>query len=110
MVAPCADLSFTPRAHHITCAILIGAQKRAAAMHALFFGGLRRIERSVRPLRVAGDATQRRELLKIIGAVPVATPLPDVPSHVVESVTVRGKLRHRSNAGKTILAGVVHWK
>src|SRR5262245_52329238 len=43
MVAAGADLAFAARPHHVTRAILIGAQKGAAAVHALFFARFDRI-------------------------------------------------------------------
>ena len=43
----------------------------------------------------------------VVGAIPVAHPLPDVPGHVIEAVAVRRKLRDRRDARERVRAGVV---
>ena len=67
-----------------------------AFLHAGFVG----IERVGRTLRVASDSASRSQLGVVVGAIPVAHPLPDVPADVVEPVAVRRKLRDRRDAGE----------
>src|SRR6188508_1342061 len=69
--------------------------------------GVARIERVGWALRVPGDGPRRGKLGIVVRAIPVAHPLPDVPGHVVEPVSVRGKLRHGCDAGKMVRTGVV---
>jgi hypothetical protein len=52
MVGAGVDFTFAPRADDIARAILVVTQKRAAAMHALLFVRLRRIERRIGTLRI----------------------------------------------------------
>jgi len=53
-----ADLTLAAGADHVTGAILVGAEERAAPVNALLLGRLQRVERSVRPPRVARDAAR----------------------------------------------------
>src|SRR5271166_5954435 len=68
------------------------------------------IESGIRPLWVAGDASLTGKLRVIVRPIPVAGPLPDVACHVIKSIAVGGKLRHRSNADVAIRACVFVWK
>src|SRR5438552_19146033 len=52
MVGAGIDFAFTARADDVARAILVVAQKRTAAVHALLFARLGRIERSIRPFRI----------------------------------------------------------
>ena len=56
MVRAGSDISLAARADHVARAVLIGAEKRSAAMHAFPHAGFVGIERVGRALRVAGDA------------------------------------------------------
>ena len=47
------------------------------------------VEGFFRTLRISRDAAGFGQLLKIIGPIPVAAPLPDVAGHVVEAVGIR---------------------
>ena len=47
VIARGADLAFAARADHVAGAILVGAEKRAAAMHALFLRRLGRVDRAM---------------------------------------------------------------
>src|SRR5262245_29225474 len=66
VIASGAELAFAARSDHVTSAILVGAQKRTAAMDALFLGRLSGIERRVRPLRIACDAAGFGQLHVVI--------------------------------------------
>src|SRR5262245_60941375 len=106
MVGAGADLAPAARADDVARAVLIGAEKRPAAMDLLGLLRLGRIERRDRAARIACDAACRRELRIVIGTIPVADPLPDVSRHVVEAVRIRGKLRDRREACEAVLAAV----
>ena len=82
-LAACAD--------HIAGAVLIGAEKRAAAVDALFNAGFVRVVRIVRPMRILGDTARRRKLFVVIGPVPIAAPLPDIAGHVIQPIAVLWK-------------------
>ena len=59
VIARGAHLALAARADHVARAVLVGAEERAAAVHALLLGRLGGIERSVRALRIARDAARR---------------------------------------------------
>src|SRR5271166_6182693 len=107
MIGARIDLTFAARAHHIAGAILVGAKKRTAFLNALFLCRLGWIEWHFRALRVARDVADLGKLFEIIGAIPVAAPLPDVAGHVVEAVAISREGAHWRNAGETILAGIL---
>jgi hypothetical protein len=107
MIGPRIDLALATRAHHVAGAILVGAKKRTAFLNALFLCRLGWIEWHFRALRVSRDVACRGKLFEIIGAIPVAAPLPDVASHVVEAVAVRRESAHRRSAREAILTGVL---
>src|SRR5262245_17195924 len=88
MIAARIDLALAPAANHVARAILIRAQERATPMHSLSFLRLRRIERCVRPLRIASHFAFLRQELVIVRSVPVRAPFPDISGHVVEPVAV----------------------
>src|SRR5271156_5211000 len=67
---------------------------------------LRRIVSGIRPLRIPRYAHDL-ELPVVIRAIPVASPLPDIARHVIELISVRGKLRDWRDSGIPILAGIV---
>ena len=46
--------------------------------------------------------------MKIIGAIPIAAPLPDVAGHVIEAVAIWRKRFHGRNTGKSIFAFVLN--
>src|SRR5262245_11113914 len=78
-----ADFAFPARAHDIPRAILIRAEERASPVHFLSLIGLGRIVGDRRPLRIARHSSGRGELPVVIGPIPIARPLPDIPGHVV---------------------------
>ena len=104
---PVPALALATRADRIPRAILIGAEKRSAAMDAFLHAGFAGIERVGWTLRIPGDGSGRRQLRVIVGAIPVAHPLPDVPAHVIEPVPVRRELCDRRDARERIRTGVV---
>ena len=59
MVRAGADFALAARADHVARAVLIGAEERAAAVHALLLARLGGIEGCCRALRVARDAAGR---------------------------------------------------
>src|SRR5664279_2850572 len=77
-------------------------------MRALSLRRLGGIIRRVRPLRVARHAALRDQRCVVVGAIPVAAPLPDVARHVVKAVTIRRKLRDWRDPGKTVFAGILY--
>src|SRR5271157_5705238 len=107
MIGPRIDLTFAARAHHVAGAILVGAKKRTAFLNALFLCRLGGIEWHFRALRVQRDVAILGKLFEIIGAIPVAAPLPDVASHVVEAVAIGGKRFHWRDIREAILAGIL---
>src|SRR5262245_36040939 len=78
----------TPRADSIAAAVRIVAQKGTAPcdLARLSFG--LRIESRIGPCWIQNDATIVILLISV-GAVPIHRPLPDVSSHVVQTVRVR---------------------
>src|SRR4029077_20369167 len=79
-------------------------------MHALFLIRLGRIEWRIRPLRILRDATFVSQDRIIIGAIPIAAPFPDIPRHVVNTVTVWRKRFHWCDSSIAILARIFNWK
>src|SRR5688572_1412086 len=86
--AAAVDRPFAPAADEVSGAVLVGTQKRSAALHALGHAGLGRV---VTVRRALGIDRLLRQRGVVIRPVPVRTPLPDVASHVVEREAVRGK-------------------
>src|SRR4051794_8940215 len=78
------DFALAAAADQISRTVLIGAQVRAAAKHALlrawFFG----IETVRRTLRIDGRGRRPRALRVRVRSVPVGAPLPDVAADVVQ--------------------------
>src|SRR5271166_6034043 len=107
MIGARIDLTFAASAHHIAGAILVGAKKRPAFLNTLFLCRLGWIECHFRALRVSRDVAGLSKLFEIIGAIPVAAPLPDVAGHVVEAVAICRESAHRRNAREAVLAGVL---
>src|SRR5271166_1710309 len=107
MISRRIDLAFAACTHHVTGTILVGAKKRTAFLNALFLCRLRGIEWHFGALRVSRDVAVLGKLFEIIGAIPVAAPLPDVASHVVEAVAIRGKRFHWRDTREAILAGIL---
>src|SRR5215469_7292965 len=95
MIRAGADFTFSPSTHDIARTILICAQKRSAALHALFLGWFGRVEGRVRTLGIACDCTCRRKLLVVIRSIPIAGPLPNVSCHVIQAIAIRRKLLDR---------------
>src|SRR5262245_40246452 len=110
MVGARGGLALAARADHVARAVLLGAEKRAAAVHALGHSGLGWIGRRVRAARILRNA-RARELRVVVRPVPVARPLPDVAGDVEESVVVGGIGRHLRDAavgvGVRVLVGEV---
>src|SRR5271165_7199010 len=91
MVRASANLALASRAHHIARAILIGAQERASALGLLWLGGFGGVQSRLRALGVSRNGARRHQLRVVIRPIPITGPLPHVPRHVVEAVTVRRK-------------------
>src|SRR4051794_19851336 len=106
MIGAGIDIALAARTDHVARAELVRAEKRAAAVHALFHAGLGGIERARWPLRIAGDGGARGQLRVVVLAIPVGDPFPDVAGDVVEAVAVGRKLRGGTDALERILAGV----
>src|SRR5438132_11522520 len=79
-------------------------------MNALFLVRLGRVEGGVRSFGIDCYTTRFGELRIIVGPVPIAAPLPDIPGHVVKAVAIGRKLRDRRDTGETIFASVFHRK
>src|SRR5215510_16589568 len=79
-------------------------------MDALFLRWLGGVIGRVRSLRVPCNVSGRSELRLVIGAIPVADPLPDIAGHVVKPILVRWKLRDRGDASVSICSGVFQRK
>src|SRR5262252_711632 len=84
MIGSRAELSFPTRADHVPRAVLVGTEKRSAAMDLLRLARLGRIERRARPARIARNGARGHELCVVVRAIPVARPLPGIAGHVVE--------------------------
>src|ERR1017187_1766490 len=80
-----AGLTFTTGARHIAGAVLFRAQKRSSLLHALCYAWFARIKAVHRSLRIANHCAGCRDLLVVIGAIPICAPLPDVSGHVGEA-------------------------
>jgi hypothetical protein len=85
VICACADLTLPSCPDNVPGTILVCTQVRASSMYLLLFVWLF----GVGPQRISSYASDCSELLVIIGAIPVARPLPDVASHVVEAI-IRG--------------------
>ena len=68
------------------------------------------IERRRGALRIAGHTAGGHQLLVIIGAIPIAGPLPDIAGHVIQSISVGSVLRHGGNPSVAVLARVGIWE
>src|SRR5947207_4936706 len=79
-------------------------------MHALLLVRLGRIEWGVGTSRIVRDAALVGQGLVVIGAIPIAAPLPNVAGHVVKAVTIRRKRFYGCNADIPIFGHVFHWK
>src|SRR5436309_12771805 len=79
-------LAFAPAPRHEADAVIVAAQKRAAALHAL---GHARLQGIVTARRAPRVPLSRRG--RVPGLIPVRTPFPDIAGHVVEAKTVGGK-------------------
>src|SRR5580704_15933189 len=77
-------------------------------MNLLLLSWLRWIEWGIRSLRIAGYASSGRQLLVIVGAIPIAGPLPNVPGHVEQAISIRRILRDCSNPYVPVLTGIFH--
>src|SRR5262249_30401311 len=86
----------------------VRAKEGSPAMHMLLLFRFSRVEGSVRPLWVTGYSTLRRKSREGIRAIPVADPLPYIACHIVETVSVGGKLGHRCNTGKAIFTTIFY--
>ena len=107
MIASRIDLALAARPHDVAGAILIVAEKGTAFVDALFLRRLGGIERAFRAWRVSRDAALLGKFLKIIRAIPIATPLPDVAGHVIEAVAIWRKRFHGRDTGKSVFACVL---
>src|SRR5262245_22919684 len=108
MITSSAGFALATSSHHIAGAILIRAKKGATAMHAFLlvrFGG---VEGRVRTGWIADKMARLSQSRVIVRAIPIVAPFPDIPGHVVETITVRGKLPDRCNAGEAIGTGVLN--
>src|SRR5215472_4103197 len=110
MVCAGVDLALSPCAHHVAGAVLIGAQKGTAPLNFLWLVRLFRIQRRIGPLRISCYSTSAGQLGVVIGLIPVTGPLPNVAGHVVEPVSIWGKLRYWSDAGISVLTFVFRGK
>ena len=99
MVRAGRDFPFSSGAHHVARAVLIRAEKRAAAMDALFPPGSRGSNGVSGPWDCE-RCFRRGELRVVIGTIPVAHPFPDIAAHVVEPVAIRRKLCDRRDSGE----------
>src|SRR5262245_60143566 len=81
-------------------------QERAAASDALRRPRFVRVPTVGWALRVDNRAVPGAPII-LIRAIPVSTPLPDVPGHVEEAVIVRGVTLHRGRAGVAVEFGVL---
>src|SRR5215468_7953255 len=79
-------------------------------MDALFLRWLGGVIGRIRSLRVPCNVSGRSELRVVIGAIPVADPLPDIAGHVVKPILVRWELRDRGDANVSICSSVFQWK
>src|SRR5690349_486624 len=68
---------------NIAGTVLVGAKLWAAAMPFLGLVRFGRVVRAVGPLWVTRHATGRRHLLVIVGAIPIAGPLPSIARHII---------------------------
>src|SRR5204863_8083655 len=95
------DGAFAAAAGHVAGAVLVGAEKGAAALHALGHAGLLGVEAVRRAVGVAAGASGI-----VVRAVPVGAPLPDVAGHVVEAEAVGREARHRRGAREAVFLRV----
>src|SRR5215471_12392008 len=107
MVGSRTDITLAPGSDNVPRAILVGAQKRSAAVRLLALLGFGRVPRLGWALGVLCDSASGGQNLVVVGAVPVSGPLPDISGHVVETVAIRWIAPHRSDAGISVFAGVL---
>src|SRR5215471_16532148 len=107
MVGSRTDITLAPGSDNVPRAILVGAQKRSAAVRLLALLGFGRVPRLGWALGVLCDSASGGQNLVVVGAVPVSGPLPDISGHVVETVAIRRIAPYRSDAGISVFAGVL---
>ena len=83
MIRAGADLALAPRADGEAGAVLICAQERSAPLHFFRLCWLSRVVRGGRSLWISSQSAGGGELLVVVGAIPVARPLPDITGHIV---------------------------
>src|SRR5262245_52452661 len=105
VVARALRLALAPPAHLEPDAVVVTAQERAAALHALGHAGLAGVMAFRRPLRVAP-----RKLSEVFGLIPVRAPLPDVPGHVVQAEAIDRKGAHGRSGQVAIFQRVEVWE
>src|SRR5579862_1706932 len=97
MIGGAVRLPFTSAARHVARAIVVAAQKRAAALDALGHARFAGIVAGIRPLGVAG------RLSKIARLIPIAAPFPDIAGHVGKAEAVGGERAYRGCAEVAVL-------
>src|SRR6187399_3452590 len=99
-------LALATCAHQVSRAILIGTEKRPAALHALGRVGLVRIVGGWRPGWIVGNRVLMH-VERVVWPIPVAHPLPYVSGDVDQSVAVRRKLSYGRDPREPVAARVV---
>ena len=106
MIRPRAGLAFPATPGHVTDAILICAEERSALLHALCDAGFSRVETVRRSLRIADYFAVLRDLLIIIGAIPIGAPFPNVARHVGQTISIGRKRAHRGRSREAVISRI----
>src|SRR5262245_60132282 len=101
--APAVHRAVAPTADQIAGAVLVGTEKRAAALDAL---GHARFCGIVAVGWAGGIDGNLRQRAVVVGPIPVGAPLPDIAAHVEQIEAVGRKGRHRGCATEAVDAGV----
>src|SRR5271165_867067 len=107
VVGPGRNFAFSTSSDDVARAVLVGAEEGPTPVGLLALGRLVGVPGVSGALGVAGHAPGGGQLLVVVGAVPVAGPLPDVSRHVIEAVAVGRILGHGGDACVAVRAGVV---
>jgi hypothetical protein len=93
----CSRIGRSPSAsaRDIPRAVLIGAKKRACALHTFRHAGLGGVETIRRPFRIDRDFAARGQGLVVVGAIPIGGPLPYVARHIEQTIPVGGERSYR---------------
>src|SRR5205809_1660069 len=90
----------------VTCAILVGAEKRSATLHPFAYSRLTGIETVGRSGWIHRDFAAGCQGLIVVGTVPVGSPFPHVARHVEQAVSIGRERAHRRGSHVSVFTSV----